>query len=852
MDIVSENFLVNLSQSIGISYDLKKNVLGSATEPNSALFSALQISSILLYGKPIFAVYESSTSFSTISFNSTAKTFQFSVGKVFFQTNLISVPSQTIPANDSTDTSGKKRFKFYLDYNDFDLASTIFSANITSVDTNTIVVDQLPSVSYLNNFKQVNLNGYLIAVQYIDSSNNTVYLNTDVSGFTFVGDSVNFIFQPVIKYITTFATSGAPPDINIPSSGIILASAILDIDASLNYTLSGAISTDFVAYPVYNNPASFFPSQQAYNAFVTSVNNSLKSYNSVQTYDIESSLVNSYVNYTSGISTSKQTFDQYWHIQPYKPTGFFQYGIGYQGLQKIDFDPRFKDFWFFNKGSDLTRTLAIFRGDIYGGNAYVGQTLGQFSGSVGLSNYKDLASVSTLNNGTYSYGVSAVVPSGEYNPVFKSTSNFFFNSRVLNYISWTSATISNLLFFHVYRHEKTNNGFQEQRLTSPFQATKYTLNDTILANTTTAQGIGSSNFAFKIKASDSTEGIIGGVYFNAYLPDSTPLTGIQSCVILSSGQNYISPVVNINGTGTGASISITTNSTGGISSALITSFGSGYTELPTLTIFDTVTNSGGSGAILLPYLSTLNLGIYTGVSTSPTNLAYTLASIPIASISSTKMPINIPVVNSNFVGLNSNTNYWAVFSMHTPYTLTNNQKLQFVKNTGYITNFASSHNGNSWSTGISSVQIAKLGFLDGGSTGTVINSRGTLLTNEQCATPERLQIYIPYLDISSLTFKDIGYNAGIGTTSNVPIQNSMNVYVVAQNTATGIQSTLFGQIPRGTSRGSSILLGGASDLFDTVVDIFVEPNLTLGVNFIPNTTIINWTIYDLFTIDSKP
>jgi hypothetical protein len=41
--------------------------------------------------------------------------------------------------------------------------------------------------------------------------------------------------------------------------------------------------------------------------------------------------------------------------------------MGYQGLQKIDFDKRFKDFWYFNKKTDLTRTLAIFRGDIYGG-----------------------------------------------------------------------------------------------------------------------------------------------------------------------------------------------------------------------------------------------------------------------------------------------------------------------------------------------------------------------------------------------------------------------------------------------------------------------------------------------------
>jgi hypothetical protein len=852
---VSDIFLVKLSQSIGISYDLKKNALGSKTNPNSALFNLLQISSVLLYGKPLFAVYDDANSFAEITYNTGLNIFQFSIGKVFYKTNLITVPSQSITVASIDDSAGVKYFKFYLDYNDFNLSSTVFSATVESVDTNSIIVDQLPAITYLNNFKQINLNGYLIGVQSINSNTNEIILFEDVSAFTFAGSTVNLIFQPVIKTLTTFATQGYPADISIPESGILLATATIIIDSSNNYSLEGTIDKTFIAYPSYSNPVDFFPNQSAYNSFLSVVNNSLKTYSSVQNYDIESSLINSFINYTNGISTIQSDFDTYWHSQAYKPTGVFQYGMGYQGLQKIDFDKRFKDFWYFNKKTDLTRTLAIFRGDIYGGNNAVGQRLGRFDGSVNINNYIDYANTSLLNNGTFSYGVSAITPSGEYSPIFTSASNFYFNSKINNYISWTSSSISNLLFFHVYKNSQTLNGFEQKRLTKPFNVTGYTLSDTILTTISSSTGIATSNFAIQIKSPSSDGGIIGGIYFNASLLDNSSLTGIQSCIIVDPGQNYISPVVTVTGTGFGAAISLTTNAIGGISSALVVSFGSGYTELPTLTVFDTATNSSGNSAVLLPVLSTLNCGIFTGTNSAPIGVAITtLEPIPIASIPSIKTGINMNVQIGNFIGINTNTYYWAVFNFNKPYSLSDAQRIKIYSSTGFSTAFAHSNNGITWVLSTTASQVAKLGFIDKGSSGTVTSSRGVFLTNDKCATPSRLQIYVPNLDLSSLSFSDVGalMGAGLGTANNLPIQNSMNIYVIAENTITGIQSTLITSLAKGTSRGSGQLLGSATDLYDKVLDVFIEPNLSLGVNFIQNTTIINWTLYDFFTVDSAP
>lgn len=126
-----------------------------------------------------------------------------------------------------------------------------------------------------------------------------------------------------------------------------MASALVDITGSsgaLSYACPLGVEKLFETYPIYSSPSSFFPNIISYNAFVISVNNSIKAYATVQNYDIESKLVNSFISYTNAISPNGIGFDQYWHSQPFLPTGIFQYGLGFDGLQKVDFDYRFKNF----------------------------------------------------------------------------------------------------------------------------------------------------------------------------------------------------------------------------------------------------------------------------------------------------------------------------------------------------------------------------------------------------------------------------------------------------------------------------------------------------------------------------
>ena len=852
---ISQQFLVNLSQSLGVSYDLKSNVLGSKTQPNSAWFNISQIASLLINGSPIFGVYDDPNSFSNLSFNSSLNSFQFSSGQVFFQGNLINVSSQIIPATSSSDVAGTKLFQFYLDYNDFLLASTVFSAKVVSVSGNTLVLNQIPSIAYLNNFQTLNINNYLVNIVSINVNTNTVIVGQNVSAFAFAGSTVTLLYQPIIKFFSSFAITGTPPVLPIPNTGIPFAQSYITISGFNPYTYSGTVTATFVGFQTYSNPASMFPSQESYNSFLQAVNSSIKTYNSIETYDLEANILSSFTSYTQGVSTANSNFDNYWHSQPFTPTDLFQYGINFNGLQKVDFDSRFKNFWYFYKNSELTRTYAIFRGDIYGGNAYVGQVPGVFPGSISIKSFTDYSSLSSLYNGTYSYGISAVVPTGEYAPVFGSTSSYYFNSTVNNYLNWTSSTISNLLFYHIYRNQQTLSGFEQERLTNPNQVIYNSVNDNILTPLTTTQGIGNSLFAFQILQSQATGLTLGGIYFNAYIPDPTALTGIQGYVINSGGINYVSPKAIITGNGIGASVLFNVNGAGTITSYTMISMGSGYTVAPAITIVDPY-SATAYGASITPILSQLNCGIFTGTSTVPVGTSIiNLSPVTIASISSS-MPINMPVKNANFVNLSPNTNYWAVFTMNTPYTPTTNQKLSFFQASGYTSNIATSINGSTFIPSTTSVQVAKLGYVDQNSTGNLISSRGVYLTNDKSSYPTRIQLYVPNIDLSSLTYDDIGPTATVNGTyqTSLPIQNSMIISVLAMNSITGITSTLVGKIDRNTPRGASVLLGSNTDVYNAVLDVFVQPNIssTAGMNYLPNTNIINWSIFDLFTVDSKP
>jgi hypothetical protein len=866
MSNINEIFLTQLAQSIGVSFNIKNNILGSNFNPNSAIFNLSQIASILTKGKPRFGVYDETNGFGVstnfnFNFDDTSKLFYFGPGRVFYQAQMSLVPSQYIPAVSSNDTPGQKLFNFYLDYNDFIFSRQSYVATVTAVSGFEITVNQLPPVAYVNNFTKTSLNGYIVAINFIDSVNLKIYFvqNVETLNYVAVGSNINLIYQPTLKFLTTTALNGAtPPDVQIPYSGISIAKAILNIDSNFNYSTLSTSKT-FLGYPEFQNPQSYFPDSRSYNAFLTFVNNSIKSIQDSQTYSFESDLVNSFFNYTGSIAGINTSFDDYWHSRPYRPQENFEYGLNFNGLQQTYFDSRFKDFWYFLNNNTLTKTLAIFRGDIYRGSS---RALSNNQLSINVTSARDFSGKSTLFNGSWTYGVSAVNATGEYNPNYLSGQNFYLNKLVNNFVSWTSvsAISPSPLFFHVYKNVYSSTGFIQQRLTSPFEVTNYTLtDDNSDYSTTNAFGVATNYFAFPITQGAGNTGIIGGIQFYGYFNSNTstnyadyPLLGVQSCTILNGGYNYKNPQVIISGNGFGAAISLTTATVGPkqgvIVSATVTSFGSGYISMPTLTVVDSP-QSNGTGAVIQPILSYLSAGIATGDINQPIGTSIVeFASLTLADIPTTPEQFALPLKQNKFFKLNANVNYWAVFNMNVPYAVTLSQQLQLNHTQNYVGKIASSVNNSNWVAGVSSVMVAKLGLVDQGLSGNLAFSNGVYLTEELPTIPSRLRVYVPNLEFNTedgrTSQENVGYN------SVLPIQNSMDIYVTAYNSNTGVQKTMYCLLQKDTPRNTSIPIGNATDLFDTIINVQVSANVASGVKLVNG--IIQWDINDFFTIDTIP
>jgi hypothetical protein len=150
--------------------------------------------------------------------------------------------------------------------------------------------------------------------------------------------------------------------------------------------------------------------------------------------------------------------------------------------------------------------------------------------------------------------------------------------------------------------------------------------------------------------------------------------------------------------------------------------------------------------------------------------------------------------------------------------------------------------------GVSSVMVAKLGLVDQGLSGNLAFSNGVYLTEELPTIPSRLRVYVPNLEFNTedgrTSQENVGYN------SVLPIQNSMDIYVTAYNSNTGVQKTMYCLLQKDTPRNTSIPIGNATDLFDTIINVQVSANVASGVKLVNG--IIQWDINDFFTIDTIP
>lgn len=141
-------------------------------------------------------------------------------------------------------------------------------------------------------------------------------------------------------------------------------------------------------------------------------------------------------------------------------------------------------------------------------------------------------------------------------------------------------------------------------------------------------------------------------------------------------------------------------------------------------------------------------------------------------------------------------------------------------------------------------------FLDGGRPGVSLTRRGVRLTGRTALTPRGLSVYVPPMDptgVSDVPY--VGMTSGAASPETPETKNDMVVTVTARLGEGGLPTTLSATVPQGTVRGTRILLGFPTQLFDRVDDVQVTPgaNLRIGAG-----GYIQWSVYDFLSVETTP
>lgn len=144
------------------------------------------------------------------------------------------------------------------------------------------------------------------------------------------------------------------------------------------------------------------------------------------------------------------------------------------------------------------------------------------------------------------------------------------------------------------------------------------------------------------------------------------------------------------------------------------------------------------------------------------------------------------------------------------------------------------------------------GYIDDGMNIADTTARiGLRLTGETSMESSRLRVYVPPVDFGDLIIYEPTSQLTNETLTDITSTNTRNelkVTVIAQMGETGVAKQLSTiTVPANTPRGAEFLLGEVDDLFDRVVDVWITPGSDLRIS----NKQINWSIYDLITVETE-
>ena len=787
-----EEIILEIAKNAGNISDAMTLGVGDVDIPSSAIFEINNLLSTAQTGYPYFGIVETNPLgfIPSYSFSSDQYNVVYGSGTISYNGSLIQLSQQKIPIKKefvkdynlvgSGSTAHKYGITVGIPISEAQKAIQTFNTTVsiastsgsnilyvTSVDTATSLGFPLEAHvgSLYLKFSGVSGSGLVLDSTFYNGSSYGVLPST-VS----VDTPVKFVFQPKLKYLTGFpveTTNENPISFNyyppIPSTWIPVGKIL--VKNPEDPRVAGNSQDAFVRtandIPTSTSSNLILGNTDDVQDVINSCNAAISNLNSYRNDIIINNFVDAIRSYSNElIQGTNLNANQFWSLQPFRPTQYYSKGVSFSGLERFEFPFNFTKAYYNRTAQDLQHTFAVFRGDLVSYNSAVLGTSGigtsELTGTVITSS----SSLSSLSPGTQIYGVTAVSAIAgtsyvETIPTYVSkVSTNVTNSNYMVELKWQGLGTTNALFYHIYKRPSLSTESTEKRLTliddiqNPPYSTIVSVTDNSFLN------LDNKNTAFKVTTNEDC--YVGGVTlklgFNA--PNQVASTG-------STGLNF----------------TIYENSAGS------PNYNSPLSDQPTLLYTDILE---GSASYTVKFNPGVNLDANTSywlVINKPVNFSTGLGTTSLRARILSSGSDQIKTLSTDFDGSSvwSSTGGSAYFQVR-----------------GYLDD--GNTVGESFRRGIK-----------------FTNRIANTARRMSVYVPPIDDI----VDDTGLIFN--GSSVAIASTTNKTIKNELLVSVTAKYGTGGTEITMTTTVPKGTPRDTRFLLGTETDLYDRVTNVIVSP-----------------------------
>jgi hypothetical protein len=787
-----EEIILEIAKNAGNISDAMTLGVGDVDIPSSAIFEINNLLSTAQTGYPYFGIVETNPLgfIPSYSFSSDQYNVVYGSGTISYNGSLIQLSQQKIPIKKefvkdynlvgSGSTAHKYGITVGIPISEAQKAIQTFNTTVsiastsgsnilyvTSVDTATSLGFPLEAHvgSLYLKFSGVSGSGLVLDSTFYNGSSYGVLPST-VS----VDTPVKFVFQPKLKYLTGFpveTTNENPISFNyyppIPSTWIPVGKIL--VKNPEDPRVAGNSQDAFVRtandIPTSTSSNLILGNTDDVQDVINSCNAAISNLNSYRNDIIINNFVDAIRSYSNElIQGTNLNANQFWSLQPFRPTQYYSKGVSFSGLERFEFPLNFTKAYYNRTAQDLQHTFAVFRGDLVSYNSAVLGTSGigtsELTGTVITSS----SSLSSLSPGTQIYGVTAVSAIAgtsyvETIPTYVSkVSTNVTNSNYMVELKWQGLGTTNALFYHIYKRPSLSTESTEKRLTliddiqNPPYSTIVSVTDNSFLN------LDNKNTAFKVTTNEDC--YVGGVTlklgFNA--PSQVASTG-------STGLNF----------------TIYENSAGS------PNYNSPLSDQPTLLYTDILE---GSASYTVKFNPGVNLDANTSywlVINKPVNFSTGLGTTSLRARILSSGSDQIKTLSTDFDGSSvwSSTGGSAYFQVR-----------------GYLDD--GNTVGESFRRGIK-----------------FTNRIANTARRVSVYVPPIDDI----VDDTGLIFN--GSSVAIASTTNKTIKNELLVSVTAKYGTGGTEVTMTTTVPKGTPRDTRFLLGTETDLYDRVTNVIVSP-----------------------------